>query len=209
MKILSIIILIVLVADIVLPFLLAIPYKGYNHKTTVMSALGAKQSPLRFLYNGWTVISGIVFLLFGIVLFRYYGGSYKGLSIATGVLLALYGLGCEIISGFFPVNESADEKTLSSVVHGIGSVIGFTALLFSPLLLGILQLKCEEIIIGTVSIVFFVLSFASFAAFVAGDKPKFENTVISLSGLWQRISMYTMYAPLIIFILKFLIEESV
>ena len=209
MKVLSSIILIVLVVDIVLPFLVAIPYKGYNHLTMVMSVLGARTSPLRVLYNVWTIISGCVFILFGYVLFHYYGEQYKGLCIAIGVLFILYGLGCEIISGIFPVNENANEKTVSSIIHGVGSVIGFMALLVVPLLLGIIQLRTKENIVGIVSIVSFILSFVAFTLFVMGDKPTFENTVISLTGLWQRISMYMMYLPLIVFTINLFIKESV
>lgn len=208
MKVLSSIILIVLVVDIALPFLVAIPYKGYNHTTMVMSVLGAKSSPMRVLYNVWTIISGCVFILFGYVLFQHYGEKYKILCIAIWVLFALYGLGCEILSGIFPVNENANEKTVSSIIHGIGSVIGFMALLFSPLLLGIIQLKSKETTLGIVSVILFILSFASFALFVISDKPAFQNTALALTGLWQRISMYMMYIPLIIFILKVLIKKS-
>lgn len=209
MKTLCIIVLIVLVVDIVLPFLVAIPYKGYNHTTMVMSVLGAKTSPLRVLYNVWTIISGCIFILFGYILFRHYGEQYKGLCIAIWVLFILYGLGCEIISGIFPVNENANDKTVSSIIHGIGSVIGFMALLVVPLLLGIVQLRTKENIVGIVSIVSFILSFVAFTLFVISDKPTFENTALALTGLWQRVAMYMMYLPLIIIVLKFSIKESV
>lgn len=209
MNALSIIILIVLAADIFLPFLLAIPYNGYSHTKTVMSVLGARESPLRLVYNAWTIISGCIFILFGYILFNHYGEEYKGLCVALWVLFILYGLGCEIISGIFPVNENADDKTVSSIIHGVGSVIGFTALLFCPLLLGIIQIKSKETIVGIVSIICFILSFAAYVLFVMGDKSEFQNTAISLSGLWQRVSMYFMYIPLCVFILKRLIEKSV
>lgn len=208
MKALCIIILIVLAIDIVLPFLVAIPYKGYSHKTTVMSVLGAKESPLRFLYNVWTIISGCAFVLLGYVIYKYYGYEHKGLCIAIWVLLALYGLGCEIISGFFPVNENANEKTPSSVIHGIGSVVGFTALLAVPLLLGIIHLKSNENTVGIIGIVGFALSFIFFAVFVMSDKPTFKNTVLSLTGVWQRASMYAMYLPTIVFIINLFIAHS-
>lgn len=207
MRIFHIIVPIVLVADIILPFLLAIPYKGYNHATTVMSVLGAKTSPLHLLYNAWTILSGCVFIVFGYVVYRRYDDR-KALRIVIWVLFALYGFGCEIISGIFPVNENANDKTVSSTIHGIGSVIGFTALLFAPLLLGILQLKSKETKNGIVSVIFFILSLASFALFVIGDKPAFENTAIALAGLWQRVAMYMMYLPLMLLVLKFLIKES-
>lgn len=199
MNFLYILILIVLILDIILPFLLAIPYKGYNHKTTVMSVLGVKESPLHIFYNLWTIISGCVFVLFGYVVYEKY--AHQGLSIAIWILLSLYGIGCEIISGFFPVNENANEKTFSSIIHGIGSVIGFMALLVVPLLLGIVEFRAKENIIGLLSIISFLLSFVFFVFFVMGDKPSWKNTVLALTGVWQRTSMYLMYLPLIVFII--------
>lgn len=207
MKTLSIIVLIVLVLDIVLPFLLAIPYKGYSHKATVMSVIGAKESPLHFLYNAWTIISGCVFILFGYVVYKYYRNAHKGLCIAIWVLLSLYGLGCEIISGLFPVTENVNEKTLSSVIHGIGSVIGFMTLLVVPLLLGVVQLKSKENAVGIISVIAFILSILFFTFFVMSDKPTFRNSFLSFTGLWQRISMYMMYLPLIVLVINIFINE--
>lgn len=201
MEAVHIVILVVLIFDIVLPFLLAIPYKGYRHRTTVMSVLGAKESPLHFLYNAWTIVSGCMFIVFGYVVYQRYGVDHRGLCIAIWVLFSLYGVGCEIISGLFPVNENANEKTPSSVVHGIGSVIGFMALPIVPLLLGIVQFKSSENPVGIVSVISFVFSIVFFVLFVMSDKPKFQNTVLSLTGLWQRMAMYTMYLPLIVFII--------
>lgn len=82
MKIFAAIILIVLVVDIIIPFLLALPYGGYSHKTMVMSVLGSKASPLRHLYNAWTIISGCIFILFGYIIYKFYGNSHTGLCIA-------------------------------------------------------------------------------------------------------------------------------
>lgn len=44
-------VLIVMLIDLLIPFLIAIPYKNYNYTQTVMSVLGCKQSPLGTLYN--------------------------------------------------------------------------------------------------------------------------------------------------------------
>lgn len=208
MKTLRIIILIVLAGDIILPFLLAIPYKGYSHNAIVMSVLGTKESPLHFLYNAWTILSGCVFIFFGYVIYQNNCADNKGLAIAIWILLSLYGFGCEIISGLFPLNETANGQTLSSIIHGIGSVIGFMALLVVPLLLGITQLKSKENIVGTVSIIASVLSFLFFAFFVMSDKPSYQNTILSLTGLWQRISMYSMYLPLIVYIINLIFSAN-
>lgn len=52
-----------LIADLILPFLLAPTYRGYNHLTQVMSALGNSKAPLHIFYNIWLIILGIAILL--------------------------------------------------------------------------------------------------------------------------------------------------
>lgn len=49
-----------------------------------------------------------------------------------------------MISGIFSVNESKNIVTTASRIHGISAAIGFMALLFFPLLNGILSFKDDE-----------------------------------------------------------------
>lgn len=193
--------LVVMVIDLILPFAVALPYKGYSHKNAVMSVLGCKKSPLKVIYNLWTIISGFIFVVFGYYMFSFYGEIELSLGITIMLLLVLYGLGDEVLSGMFPVNENREDMSLSSKVHGAGSVIGFIALQFVPLILGILQFRTNEVAHGVFSIVFFVLSLAAFTFFVIGEKPKFKDTVFSYGGLWQRVSLALMYVPLAIWII--------
>ncbi len=96
----------------------------------------------------------------------------RGLTITTVIFIGLFAVGACIFTGFFSVNESKDVVTTASKIHGAGSTIGFI-----------------------ISIVFFVL-------FVMSDKPEFANTIIIYEGLWQRLNLLFMYAPLAVIAVK-------
>lgn len=196
-----ILILLVLIMDLLFPFLIAIPYKGYSHKKTVMSILGTKNSPLGWLYNIWMVLSGFVMIYFGYILFSYYNFLEQSLALALLLLFFLYGIGDEIISGLFSLSENKEEPTIASNIHSIGSGVGFMALQMTPLILALLQFESKENLLGLSSFLFFILSLLSFAFFVLGEKPKFKNTFLSLEGLWQRLALLFMYCPFIIWII--------
>lgn len=193
--------LIILITDLIIPFIIAIPYKGYSHKKTVMSVLGCKKSPLGTIYNIWMLISGIIISIFGYHIFTYYRNTNFELAFTTFILLLLYGVSDEIISGFFPLNENKANITFSSRIHGIGSVIGFIALQFAPLFLAILEFKSGEFPLGLTSSVFFLLSLIAFIFFIAGENPKFQNTLFALEGLWQRVLLLFMYIPFILWLM--------
>jgi hypothetical protein len=196
-----IIVLCAMIIDLLMPFAIALPYKGYNHLKTVMSVLGCKTSPLRLVYNIWMIFSGCIIAIFGYMLWDYYHNTQAGLAIMLFILLLFYGIGDEVISGIFPVSEKKDDGTVSAKIHGIGSVIGFIALQFAPLILAIIQFRENVWYLGFSSMVFFLLSLIAFTFFVMGDKPKFKNTVFALEGLWQRVLCCLMYTPFIIWII--------
>ncbi|WP_373216069.1 hypothetical protein [Ruminococcus sp. 5_1_39BFAA] len=80
---------------------------------------------------------------------------------------------------------------------GGGAAVGFMALLFFPLLNGIISFKQKDIIGGIVSISSFVLSLVFFACFVMGDKEQFQNTFLKYEGLRERLTLFCMYVPFI------------
>ena len=61
MKILIFMWLITLLVDNLLPLVLARSYPNYKHKEMALSVLGSRQSPVKWIYNVWCIISGIVF----------------------------------------------------------------------------------------------------------------------------------------------------
>ncbi|GKX31240.1 membrane protein [Vallitalea longa] len=198
----KIIFILVMLLDLLIPFLIAIPYKGYNHLSMVMSVLGCKKSPLHKIYNMWFLLSGCIIALLGYYIFDTYKESHRGLAVTIFILIVIYGIGDEVISGIFPINEKKEEVTLSSTIHGIGSVIGFMSLQFAPLIFGILQLKVGQTSLGISSFVFFIISFVIFIFFVMGEKPKFQGTIFALNGLWQRVLCTLLYMPFIIWLIS-------
>ncbi|MBR4732861.1 MAG: DUF998 domain-containing protein [Lachnospiraceae bacterium] len=163
-------IIIAVLGELLVPFLLAPFYKGYDHSAMAISALGSKGSPVRKVS--------------------------KPLSVVTALFLAVFAIGACIFTCFFSVNDSKDVVTTASRIHGAGSAIGFMLMLFVPLLLAILSFKTGEKASGIMGIVSFVLALTFFVLFVMADKPEFQNTVIAKEGLWQRLNLLCMYLPL-------------
>ena len=186
--------LIIIIIDILLPFVLAPFYPKYKHKEMALSVLGARQSPVKWIYNVWCIISGIVFCIAPYLLYQANG---NGLMLAIWALIIIYGVGCEIISGICPLNENRRDEDLLTKIHGIASAIGFMALLVVPLLLTIMQFQVADIIMGVISLVSFVIAFVFFCFFIMGEKERFANTFLRYGGLWQRLVLVSCYISLI------------
>ena len=199
MKILSYIWVITLIVDNVLPFVLARFYPSYKHKEMALSVLGSRQSPVKWIYNVWCIVSGIVFCIAPCVFYQVNSG---GLAVAIWILLAMYGIGCEIVSGFCPLNENRQEEDTITKIHGGASAIGFMTLLVVPLLLAIMQFQVLEIVIGLISLVCFFAAFVFFCFFIMGEKERFANTVLRYGGLWQRLVLLSCYIPLFVWCVK-------
>lgn len=101
--------IIIIMADNLLPLLLARFYPNYKHKEMALSVLGSRQSPVKWIYNVWCIISGVVFC---IAPYALYQENDSGWAIAIWMLLAIYGIGCEIISGVCPLNENRQDEDI-------------------------------------------------------------------------------------------------
>ena len=185
---------IILWIDCLLPLILAHFYPKYKHKEMALSVLGSRQSPVKWIYNIWCIVSGIVFCISPYTLYR---ENNCGLAITIWILLAIYGIGCEIISGLCPLNESRQDEDIITKIHGVTSAIGFITLLVTPLILAIMQFKTSNTIMGTISLVSFIASFVFFCFFIMGEKEKFANTFLRYGGLWQRLVLLSCYIPLL------------
>jgi Protein of unknown function (DUF998). len=185
-----------LAADLLIPFLLAPTYKGYSHLTKVMSVLGNSKAPLHFVYNIWLVVFGIYFLFSAVRLYPVVAKTSSVIAVLLFLVIAVYAIGGCIVSGLFSVEETKSLETLSAKIHGFGSVIGFLLLALAPLLVGIYFFKRANGTLGAFSLLCFVLTIGFFTLFVMADKPKFQGTLIALEGLWQRLSLLSMYLPI-------------
>ena len=186
---------IVLFVDCMLPLVLACFYPKYKHKDMALSVLGSRQSHVKWIYNIWCIVSGIIFCIAPYVLYQENNCSF---AITIWILLAVYGVGCEIISGICPLNESRKDEDIITKIHGGTSAIGFMALLATPLLFALMNFKVSNIIIGIISLVSFIAAFVFFCFFIMGEKEKFANTVLRYGGLWQRLVLLSCYIPLFV-----------
>ncbi len=186
---------ITLLMDNLLPLVLARFYPNYIHKEMALSVLGSRQSPVKWIYNIWCIVSGVVFCIAPYALYREIN---CGLTIAIWILLVIYGIGCEIISGVCPLNENRQEEDIRTRIHGSSSAIGFMTLLIVPLLLALLQLQMSKLIMGLISLFSFVTAFVLFCFFIIGEKEKFSSTILRYGGLWQRLVLISCYMPLLV-----------
>ena len=187
-----------LMGDLVLPFLLAPAYRGYDHLTQVMSALGNAKAPLHILYDIWLIVLGIGMLFCDLKLYPAIAEKSGPIAVMLFAVIGIYAVGACILSGFFPVGETKERKTISAKIHGVGSAIGSMLLLFAPLLIGLYFFKTVNGYLGVFSLVCFVLSLLCFTLFVMADKPAYQGSIIAWEGLWQRASLLWMYLPIVV-----------
>lgn len=186
-----------LIGDLIVPFLLAPAYRGYDHLTQVMSALGNPSAPLYILYNIWLIALGIIILLCNFKFYPIVAERSRILAVMLFVIICVYAIGACILSGIFPVGETKELKTLSAKIHGYGSAFGFMLLVFAPLFTGLYFFKSSNGSLGIFSFVSFVFSLLCFTFFVMADKPAYQGSILALEGLWQRLSLLFMYLPII------------
>ena len=187
---------IALILDLVIPFILAPTYKGYNHLTQVMSVLGNSKAPLHNVYNTWLVVFGITLVVINFKIYSIISKSSRLIAVILFIILLIYAIGGCILSGLFSVGEVKSLDTLPEKIHGYGSVVGFMCLTFAPLLVGIYGYKINNIKFSYFCIGCFIFAILCFSFFVMGDKPNYKNTFVALEGLWQRLSLLFMYLPL-------------
>lgn len=193
----NIILLFTVIGEFLLPWILGQFYAEYNSKTMVMSALGSAQSPVRHIYNLWLIWLGVFLVFTAGAYFLSFREKFPILAVFLLVSIGIFAVGAGLISGLFSVNESKSITTLASEIHGVSAAIGFMALLFFPLLNGIVSLKQKDIAGAIVSICSFVLSLVFFICFIMGDKAQFQNTFLKYEGLWERLTLFCMYTPFI------------
>lgn len=191
------ILLFTIMGEFIVPWILKQFYSEYNGKIMVMSALGSPQSPVRRIYNLWLVWLGGFLTYTAWVYFEATRVEFPVLSVFILLSIVFFAVGAGLISGVFSVNESKEIVTTDSKIHGAGAAIGFMALLFFPLLNGIVSFKQKDIIEGIISITSFVFALIFFACFVMGDKEQFQNTILKYEGLWERLTLFCLYIPFI------------
>ncbi len=183
--------------EFVLPWILGWFWKSYDPKKAVMSVLGCPQSPVRRVYNAWLVWLGCFLSLTALSRWDDARAEHPLIAAALLVCIGLFAAGAGLIAGLFSVNESRAEVTAASKIHGAGSALGFTALLFFPLADALLALRRGDTAGAVVGFAAFAAALGCFAAFIMGDKERFRDTALANAGVWERASLLCMYAPFV------------
>ncbi|MBU9725378.1 DUF998 domain-containing protein [Diplocloster modestus] len=189
---------IALCADIIIPLLLGPFYKGYSQLYQVMSVLGNHHFILHRIYNTWLVILGLILIAGSVQLYNLIVSVSMPMAIALMIILILYAVGGCILSGLFSVGEDKSLETLPAKIHGIGSAIGFMILTLAGLTVSVYFHKINALAWMCAGAISFLCSVIFFVLFIMADKPAYADSILSLEGLWQRLSLVFMYVPIIL-----------
>lgn len=121
---------IVLLFDLLIPFLLAPSYKGYNHLMQVMSVLGNDKAPLHGIYNIWLIILGIVLILNNFLIYKIVSRHSTLLAILLFIAILIYAIGGCVLSGLFSLGET---KSLVTFISEKGENVYLTEKSYIPL----------------------------------------------------------------------------
>ena len=193
--------------DLLLPFLLAPFYPGSSHRRQVMSVLGSPESPVRWVYRVWLVALGLLLCAATPDLWAAFGNRSP---VLTGLLIAVlcvFALGAGVLAGLFSVNADKAVETAASRIHGVGSVLGFLALAFAPLLVALLAFRDGAGGAGVFSLICFALDVCCFTLFVMADKEAWRGTRLAQEGTWQRLTLLFIYLPLAVLAASQLIQK--
>ncbi|EJP6471565.1 DUF998 domain-containing protein [Clostridium sporogenes] len=188
--------------EFIIPYVLTFFYPRYSHSREVLSALGGKNSPVCQYYNLWLIIWGIIMSFTSITFYKTYFKFSNIVSIIGSIIFILFGVGACILSSIFSVEDKRSIESIEGKVHGIGSGVGFIALAFMPLIISKLSYMKGESLLGIIFIIFFIINIIIFTLFIMSEKDRFSNTLIGLSGLWQRLLLVSFYMPLVILAIK-------
>ena len=190
--------IIVMFLDIIVPFVLSkFFYKDYSNLSNNINLLGCDKSSVKLFYNIWSVIAGVVFILFAIAFYLSFESSNK-IALTIMIMIMIYGIGNKIVVGFFPASGDKEIKNFKTVLNAIGSSLGFFALLCSIIALTLLNFAFKNSNIAIADAICCGFSLLYFSLFVLSDKSRYQNTIISYEGLWQRLAIYSMYIPFVI-----------
>ena len=144
---------------------------------------------MRWVYRVWLVALGLLLCAATPDLWAAFGNRSP---VLTGLLIAVlcvFALGAGVLAGLFSVNADKAVETAASRIHGVGSVLGFLALAFAPLLVALLAFRDGAGGAGVFSLICFALDVCCFTLFVMADKEAWRGTRLAQEGTWQRLTL--------------------
>lgn len=191
-----------LIFDVMIGFILSPSYTGYSNSKDILSALGSKSSPVALKYNVWMFLLGVILVFTSINFYKTYQDTSWKLALIGSILIFVFAVGACILSAFFSVGESKSLNSTQEIIHGIGSSIGFIALTFLPLVISKISYIQNDKLLSIISLILFIMSIIFFVLFIMSENAVFSDSIIGLSGLWQRLVLISYYMPLIMISIK-------
>jgi hypothetical protein len=181
------------IADLILIYIFGKQIPDFNQLKSTLSSLGVSSSPVANVVTVWSVMLGIIFVLFAIG-FRATFHTYGQLINKASWLIVIYGLGEGVASGLFRADEINGELTGIAYLHDFMGGIGVVGLLILPFVMrrvfSAFSFPVFYRFSGIVSVVGLLstLLFSFRLEYFAG------SFLYNYSGLWQRIFLINYYA---------------
>ncbi len=193
---------IVVIAELSVPFFLAGHYPNYDSITMLISDFGEEGSPVRHLFKFWQLIDGSLFLLTIPSFYLRFSQTSPVLAKWLGVMMATFAIGDCITTGILDRSTNPLEAGMESLVHDYASGAGFTALLAATFLLILLyKMENNSFVVRTFTLIF-ILSLCLLLLYAAPKLPGLNTLNIPYRGLWQRLNLLFLYLPFFFVALK-------
>lgn len=187
--------IVVVISELVLPFVLGSFYPGYNQLSMLISSFGENGSPTKLAFKIWVIIDGFLFL--STVPAFFYRFKETSLPLAKGLaaMIIAFGIGDCIITGLFDRSTEYSGINIEDMIHDYASGAGFLALLIGTGLLYRLYSLEENHLMVTVIPIIFVISALLMLLFALPRIPIIDQLHIPYRGLWQRANLLFLYLP--------------
>jgi len=180
------------ITDLVLLYLFGRQIPGYSQISGTISSLGESASTVSGLVTIWSVILGVIIIVFGFAFKMFFYASGKEIWKAS-LLIIIYGFGENVASGIFRADHINGTLTTMAIIHNIFGGLGMIAAILLPLVMmkifsremypAFFRLSRIVFAAGLISILLFSLR----TLYLQGS---FLSTY---KGLWQRIFLIDYY----------------
>lgn len=198
--------LIGIVSDFLTPFILGFFSPDFNQLTMLISQLGAEDSPVRIVFNSWSIISGSLMLLSLPTVYRKFIKVNRPLARWSVIGIAMFAIGDCILTGIFSYEEPG-QVSIEGMVHSFTSALGIIGFLIMPLLFACFYSRQHKTNKVRLEIAFFVLAGVSSLIAGAPDLP-FLAFSANYDGLWQHINLIFLYLPVGLFAIEELVHRK-
>lgn len=201
---------IAVISDFLTPYILGVFYPQLNQLTDVMSLFGEVGSPVRGVFLVWSVVAGSFYVCSLPAIYQTSKDTSKSLAISLVMALGLYGVGDCIFTGLFSIDTEQAQWNISTWIHNIGSGVGYAGFFIFSFLLYLLNKKQKNLKKSRVFLNFFYLNIIIALLYGCTRVPIINQlTIFSLVGLWQRMSFFCNYLPIIYYVIDYLKSKKI